>query len=97
MQRKRKASSRALDRDDAPELTGEWFRNAAFYEGDKLVRPAKRGRPALSHPKQQVTLRLDADIVRKFRATGSGWQTRINEALKRSLAEARPKRSTQDK
>jgi uncharacterized protein (DUF4415 family) len=33
--------------------------------------------------KQQITLRLDRDVIERFRATGPGWQARINEALKR--------------
>lgn len=40
-----------------------------------------RGRPLGSGTKEQVTLRLDAQILERFRATGSGWQTRINDAL----------------
>ncbi len=40
------------------------------------------GRPLGSGTKTQVTLRLDADVVAKFKASGSGWQTRINDALK---------------
>ncbi|MGR6328807.1 BrnA antitoxin family protein [Sphingomonas sp. XXL09] len=32
--------------------------------------------------KQQVTLRLDRDVLAKFRATGPGWQARINAALR---------------
>jgi uncharacterized protein (DUF4415 family) len=40
-----------------------------------------RGRPLGSGTKEQVTLRLDAKILEQFRATGSGWQTRINDAL----------------
>lgn len=32
--------------------------------------------------KQQVTLRLDPEVLAKFRATGRGWQARINAALK---------------
>ncbi len=40
-----------------------------------------RGRPPGSGKKEQVTLRLDAQILDRFRATGSGWQTRINDAL----------------
>lgn len=32
--------------------------------------------------KQQVTLRIDQDVLAKFRATGRGWQSRINEALR---------------
>ena len=41
-----------------------------------------RGRPFGSGKKEQVTLRLDAEILEQFRATGNGWQTRINEALR---------------
>jgi uncharacterized protein (DUF4415 family) len=40
------------------------------------------GRPLGSGTKKQITLRLDADVVDKFKASGSGWQTRINDALK---------------
>jgi len=40
------------------------------------------GRPLGSGTKTQVTLRLDTDVVAKFKASGSGWQTRINDALK---------------
>ncbi len=40
-----------------------------------------RGRPVGSN-KEQVTLRLDAEVLETFKATGSGWQTRINEVLK---------------
>lgn len=41
----------------------------------------KPGRPAGSS-KELVSLRLDAEVLETFRATGSGWQTRINEVLK---------------
>ena len=74
--------------DDNPEWTEEDFARArpaseilppevvaAFVKG-------KRGRPAGSS-KVPVTIRLDKDVVAKFRATGPGWQSRINEALKR--------------
>jgi uncharacterized protein (DUF4415 family) len=44
----------------------------------------RRGRPPKANPKVSVTLRLDEDVVERFRATGQGWQTRINAALKRS-------------
>ncbi len=42
----------------------------------------RRGRPLGSGTKVQVTLRIDEDVVEKFKASGSGWQTRINEVLK---------------
>ncbi len=44
-------------------------------------RRGERG-PQKAPTKQQVTLRLDRDVVERFRATGPGWQGRINEALK---------------
>lgn len=40
------------------------------------------GRPIGSGTKTQITLRLDTAIVEKFKATGDGWQTRINEVLR---------------
>lgn len=42
------------------------------------------GRPAGSN-KEQVSLRIDKDVLARFRADGPGWQTRINEVLRRSL------------
>jgi uncharacterized protein (DUF4415 family) len=44
----------------------------------------RRGRPPSDNPKQQVTLRLDADVIEHFAAGGPGWQTRINAALRRA-------------
>ncbi len=41
-----------------------------------------RGRPQGSGKKEQVTLRLDTDILEQFKATGNGWQTRINDVLR---------------
>lgn len=41
-----------------------------------------RGRPTVATPKAHVSLRLDQDVLDKFKSTGKGWQSRINEALK---------------
>jgi len=61
------------DPDAAPFTDVEWLQ----------VKPqVRRGRPLGSGSKTQVTLRLDVEVVEKFRATGDGWQTRINDALK---------------
>ena len=43
-----------------------------------------RGRPPLAHPKKQVTLRLDEDVIAKFRQSGKGWQGRMNAALRKA-------------
>ena len=41
-----------------------------------------RGRPAGSGRKDAVSLRVDRDVLAGFRATGRGWQTRMNDALR---------------
>lgn len=49
----------------------------------KAERRKRMGRPPAGPGKEQVTLRLDVDVLAKFRATGAGWQTRVNEALRK--------------
>jgi uncharacterized protein (DUF4415 family) len=68
-----------VDPDDAPELTDEFFARADEYAGEKLMR---RGRPPAEHKKQLLTVRYDEDVVTAFKATGKGWQTRMNDALR---------------
>ncbi len=43
------------------------------------------GRPKLENPKQAIKLRLSPDILDFFRATGKGWQTRIDETLRKAV------------
>jgi len=47
-----------------------------------------RGRPRAQTPKRLVSIRLDPDVVERFRATGPGWQSRINEVLRQHLPKA---------
>ena len=78
----KKISKSRLDKaDDAPQLTREWFERADLYKGGKLVR---RGRPLGSGTKELVSLRLDKQALAAFKATGPGWQVRINETMMRS-------------
>ena len=87
MGKRKSATAREwIDPDDAPELTDEWFDTADFYEGDKLVR---RGRPKSDSPKEALSLRLDPDVIAYYRATGPGWQSRINETLRKAAKLAR--------
>jgi uncharacterized protein (DUF4415 family) len=67
--------------DDAPELDDDWFDRADLYKGTTLIR---RGRPLGSGTKELVSLRIDKQALAAFRATGPGWQVRINETLMRS-------------
>jgi len=61
------------DPDAQPLTDAEW---------EKVKPLVRRGRPLGSGTKAQVTLRLDVDVLEKFKASGDGWQTRINDALK---------------
>lgn len=47
----------------------------------EIVNMNKPGRPLGSGTKTQVTLRLDTAALEAFKATGAGWQTRINKLL----------------
>ncbi|QPC86891.1 hypothetical protein GA830_09190 [Mesorhizobium sp. NBSH29] len=73
---------------DNPEWTAEELRSAKpFAElfpefADEIRRT--RGRPVTDNPKKQVTLRLDSDVVARFRADGPGWQSRINDVLRKA-------------
>ncbi len=71
------------DPDDAPELTAAFFRSADLYEGTRLK---ARGRPKAATTKEPVKLRLDADVLAALRASGDGWQTRINDTLRAALS-----------
>lgn len=49
---------------------------------DKVLK--RIGRPPAAVTKQKVMLRLDPDVVEAFRAKGDGWQTRMNDALRKA-------------
>jgi uncharacterized protein (DUF4415 family) len=74
-----------VDPDDAPELNDAFFARADEYVGEKLVR---RGRPIGSKkasPKKQTTIRFDPEVLEQLKATGRGWQTRVNDAMREWL------------
>ena len=49
---------------------------------ERLLRP--RGRPKTVNPKRLVSLRLSAEVLDHFKAKGAGWQTRIDETLRKA-------------
>jgi uncharacterized protein (DUF4415 family) len=51
---------------------------------DDLIARRGRGRPRLDHPKQRIQLRVDGDVLERFKAGGAGWQTRMNSALRKA-------------
>lgn len=94
-----------FDPDDAPEWPDEVWDRAEFAIGDKVIRPAtgtftrawtpdeiraRRGRPPLGEAaKVQQSLRLSREVLEHFRATGPGWQARIDDVLRRHVRETK--------
>lgn len=52
---------------------------------DPFIIPVFGRPPERDEPKKQVTLRLDADLIEKFREGGAGWQSRINATLRKAV------------
>jgi len=84
---------------DSPELDDEWFARArpaaevlppAVYAGLVAMRrrPGERG-PQKAPVKERISIRLSRDVADYFRATGEGWQTRIDDALRDYVAKQR--------
>lgn len=80
---------------DAREWTDEDFASARpaaeFFPPDTyaalVAMKRSRGRPKADVPKVFTAIRLDADVLETFKATGKGWQTRINAALRQFVTE----------
>jgi uncharacterized protein (DUF4415 family) len=72
---------------DNPPLDDRMFARLrpATEAAPELARRARGQRgPQKSKPvKTLVSLRLDPDVIKHFRGSGSGWQSRINQALRR--------------
>jgi uncharacterized protein (DUF4415 family) len=89
-----KKSKPLTDKDrEVRELNDEDFRRfrptydvvpAELAELMKAHRARGQRGPQKAPTKTQLTIRIDTDIVDRFRATGPGWQSRINEALRKA-------------
>jgi uncharacterized protein (DUF4415 family) len=77
--------------EDNPEWTEEDFKKArpaadVFAEHGIPMPPRPVGRPTVDNPKKQVTIRLDADVVKELKSPDAkGWQTRANQLLRDGL------------
>ena len=72
--------------DENTEWTDEMFKQSVRLDALPASLQTKlRGRPKAIVTKEAVKLRLDADVLAALRASGDGWQTRINDTLRASL------------
>jgi len=60
---------------ELPQLTSEMLARAKVKKG---------GRPRSSNPRKLISLRLPADVIARWKATGPGWQTRMAERLSKA-------------
>lgn len=58
--------------EELPELTPDMLSRATVKKG---------GRPVSANPRKLISLRLPADVIERWKATGPGWQTRMAERL----------------
>jgi uncharacterized protein (DUF4415 family) len=72
------------DPDDAPDLSTPEYR--AKFAATKV----KRGRPKVVSPKTHISFRLAAEIVDSIKATGRGYNARVEQALRAAFAVLRP-------
>lgn len=69
------------DPDSAPHTDAQW----------KAIRArVRRGRPPSAVTKERITIRLSPEVLAAFRASGAGWQTRVDAALKEWLRNHSP-------
>jgi uncharacterized protein (DUF4415 family) len=60
--------------EELPQLTADMLSRAKLKKG---------GRPISANPRKLISLRLPADVIARWKATGPGWQTRMAERLSR--------------
>ena len=63
---------KAVEYKELPELTDDMLARAKVNKG---------GRPHSPNPRKLISLRLPAELIEKWKATGPGWQTRMAERL----------------
>ena len=87
MNAKKPASRRSLKSDltrvDAHKVGPEEYEELPALTDDMLARAKvnKGGRPLSPNPRKLISLRLPADVIERWKATGPGWQTRMAERL----------------
>ena len=66
---------KAVEYQELPELTETMLARAKVNKG---------GRPVSPNPRKLISLRLPADVIERWKATGPGWQTRMADRLSKA-------------
>jgi uncharacterized protein (DUF4415 family) len=87
------------DEGEVRELTAEDFKHFVPFsalplqEQEKLLSIKRRRGPQKTPTKELISIRLSRDVVSKLRASGRGWQARVDERLREWLNEPKRKRA----
>jgi uncharacterized protein (DUF4415 family) len=86
----KKPGSRRISKSDLRRVDAHVVRPEEYEELPELTRSMlaravvkKGGRPVSKNPRKLISIRLPADVIERWRATGPGWQTRMAERLSR--------------
>ena len=71
---------------ELPEISAAALERAQYRVGGRLKAHPRRRGPQKTQKKIPLSLRLSPEVIRHFRAKGRGWQTRIDQALKKLVA-----------
>ena len=85
-------NSKWVDPDEIPELTDEFFENATRRIAGKEVSKEQfqafqktMGRPRVAVKRPTLNMRIDPDVLEALKASGRGWQTRVNAILRHEV------------
>ena len=82
----RRALKSNLARVDAHTIKAEEYQELPELTETMLARAKvnKGGRPVSPNPRKLISLRLPADVIERWKATGPGWQTRMTDRLSKA-------------
>lgn len=85
-------NSKWVDPDEIPELTDGFFENATRHIAGKEVSKEQfqafqktMGRPRVAVKRPTLNMRIDPDVLEALKASGRGWQTRVNAILRHEV------------
>ena len=79
----RMSKRKVIDPDNPPLTAEQLKRLRPISEEEKAFWRKALGRPPSESPKQAVSLRLDQDVIEHYKKGGPGWQSRMNDALRK--------------
>jgi uncharacterized protein (DUF4415 family) len=81
---RRKSASTSVVRNCIARIRAFLAEFETFPERGTLRANVPRGRPRLEAAKIAVTLRIEPDVLEKFKHSGTDWRARMTEALRKA-------------